>query len=145
MSDETIELVLPGDPKGQGRPKRFTLKNGAQLMHSPKTEWQLGLKLLASQHPPFTTDKHLPLYVEIICYFRRPGSHFRKDGSLKPKAPMRYTSKPDRDNLDKAVCDALEQGGLIPADAAVCDGPVRKFYAPEGDNAPKTVIRLRKA
>lgn len=40
-------------------------------------------------------------------------------------------ARPDRDNLDKLVLDALVQGGLLPDDASVAQGWIAKWYAPK--------------
>ena len=74
-----------------------------------------------------------PLCVNLTFYFPRPKAHFRKNGELKPNAPKWHTSKPDRDNADKAVLDALTNLGLWQDDMQVCDGRIRKFYATPGD------------
>ena len=55
------------------------------------------------------------------------------NGELKPNAPKWHTDKPDRDNADKAVLDALTNLGLWGDDKQVCDGRIRKFYVRPGD------------
>ena len=43
-------------------------------------------------------------------------------------APTRPTGKPDRDNLDKAVCDAITAARVWHDDSQVTDGRIRKRY-----------------
>lgn len=69
-----------------------------------------------------------PLCVNLTFYFPRPKSHFNTKGFLKDKAPKWHTTKPDRDNSDKAVLDALTNLGIWGDDKQVCDGRIRKFY-----------------
>lgn len=70
-----------------------------------------------------------PVRVDITWYFSRP------QYLMKPKAHdgvIPYTAKPDRDNLDKAVLDALKNGGLFRDDAQVYCGMLAKFYVARG-------------
>jgi Holliday junction resolvase RusA-like endonuclease len=50
------------------------------------------------------------------------------------------TSKRDRDNLDKAVLDALTNV-ILTDDKLVYDGRIQKWYA-EGDELPHTKITI---
>jgi Holliday junction resolvase RusA-like endonuclease len=40
----------------------------------------------------------------------------------------RYAKKPDRDNIDKLILDALKRGGILKDDCIVADGLLRKRY-----------------
>lgn len=73
-----------------------------------------------------------PLCVSLTFYFPRPKSHFRVNGELKPNAPIWHTSTPDRDNLDKAVLDALTNLCIWGDDNQVCDGRIKKLYVTTG-------------
>jgi len=56
-----------------------------------------------------------PLRVSITIYFPRPKSHFktgRNANIMRDNAPVWHTSKPDRDNCDKAIMDALTNLGF---------------------------------
>jgi Holliday junction resolvase RusA-like endonuclease len=70
-----------------------------------------------------------PVCVHLTFYFPRPKVHFRANGELKPNAPRWHTTKPDRDNADKAVLDALTNLGIRGDDKQVCDGRIRKLYS----------------
>ncbi len=88
---------------------------------------------VASEAPNIPRPFQGPLCVNLTFYFPRPQGHLRKNGELKPNAPKWHTTKPDRDNCDKAVLDAMTQLGMWLDDKQVCDGRIRKFYVHPGD------------
>lgn len=59
----------------------------------------------------------------------RPKSHWTKSGDLSKSAPLQHVSKPDVDNLAKSTCDALENAGAFPGDAAVTGLTITKRWA----------------
>ena len=83
-----------------------------------------------------------PLRVDLTFFFPRPKAHFRSNGELKPNAPRWHTGKPDRDNSDKAVLDALTNLGIWADDKQVCDGRIQKLYA---TGLPGCLIRISEA
>ena len=58
----------------------------------------------------------------------------------KKMNPPPHTSRPDRDNLEKAIGDALN-GIAWDDDAQICDGNVRKRYGTE----PGIFIKIKEA
>lgn len=67
-----------------------------------------------------------PVYLALTFYMPMPESW-----SAKKKQQMngqRHTTKPDRDNLEKGVCDAFNKI-IWKDDGQICDGPIRKFYS----------------
>lgn len=78
-----------------------------------------------------------PLRCDLVFVMPRP-----KGLIWKTKAMPRlfHASKPDRDNLDKAVMDALK-GLAWNDDAQVCQGSIEKWIA-AGDEQPHVVIRI---
>jgi Holliday junction resolvase RusA-like endonuclease len=77
----------------------------------------------------------------------RPKAHWRTGqhaGMLKVSAPVHHTSKPDMDNLYKAVLDALGEFDGDPAlvwadDAQVAQGQISKRYTRMGEDPGVTV------
>jgi len=81
----------------------------------------------------------------VAVYFKRPKSHFytgKRSDVLRPDAPNFHTSKPDRDNLDKAILDALTNAGIWKDDAQVCAGIITKSYVQFIAGANVTITTL---
>ena len=129
---QLIAFEVFGNPKGQPRPKAFARKFGnGQVMarvYTPGTaeEWKSQIAVAAKEFIPFIPLKG-PIRVDIEFRFSRPKSHYLTRG-IRPDAPFWHTSKPDRDNCEKAVLDALTILGMWDDDAQVCCGEVRKVY-----------------
>lgn len=83
--------------------------------------------------PPLTG----PLRCDLVFVFPRPQAMIWKTREM-PRAW--HAKKPDRDNCDKSVMDALKGIAWID-DAQVCDGSLKKYIA-AGDEQPHVVIRL---
>lgn len=130
-----LSFFASGTPKGQPRVRAFVRGSHAGV-YDPGTadDWKSCVVLAAKQaiagdavRPVFTG----PLRVDLVVVFARPKSHFTSNGFLKPTAPVWHTGKPDRDNLDKGILDALTQIQMWPDDAQVCAGGVTKRFAAE--------------
>lgn len=131
-----ITFYVRGEPKAQPRPRAFARKFGAtwqaRVYDAGTAEgWK---SLVAAAAKPFLPSEPLtgPLMVELCFHMPRPKSHYRtgkRFRELRDDAPTFHTGKPDRDNLEKAVCDALTQVGMWKDDGQVCDGQIRKLYA----------------
>jgi Holliday junction resolvase RusA-like endonuclease len=67
-----------------------------------------------------------PIQVDIDFFLPRPKRLCRKKD---PDGPVPCDAKPDRDNLDKAVLDALTALGAWKDDCQVFNGFVCKWYA----------------
>ena len=140
LKEPDYKLIVYGDPKAQGRP-RTTAKGRFATVYEDKKDRQAKatLAVIVQQKAP----KELlegPLRVDINWFFQRPKSHFgtgKNAGILKMSAPVHYTSKPDRDNLDKRVLDALT-GVFWQDDAQICQGWIQKRYS----DRPRTEIYI---
>ena len=82
-----------------------------------------------------------PVKVDIQVYFERPKKHYTKKG-LRDNAPTWHCSKPDRDNCDKAILDALTDLGVMKDDSQACAGGVTKQYATAETGAQITITEL---
>ncbi len=125
MARYVCHLEVLGDPKPQPRPRAFALHGKARVYDLGTAEGWKGLVGLQAEPQKPSVPLTGPIAVTITFYFRRPKSHFisnKTDRPLKQKAPTYHTNKPDRDNLEKAVLDALKVIGMWRDDCQVCEG-----------------------
>lgn len=75
----------------------------------------------------------------VVAFFPRP-----KARTLKTRPNPRYphTATPDRDNLDKAIQDALQRGGVVKNDSLIFAGRSIKWVC-SGEEEPRTEVVLR--
>ena len=131
-----LSFFVAGLPKAQPRAKARAFGKFAQV-YNPKTadDWKMMVRNEARRALEASGDTRPwegALCVNLTFYFPRPKNHFRSNGELKPNAPKWHTSKPDRDNLDKGVLDALTNLSIWGDDKQVCDGRIKKFYSALG-------------
>ena len=125
---KSVEFFVAGDPKGQPRPRAFA-RGGKARVYDPGTAegWKGQVALAAKAHlPPSPIDR--AAIVHLRFHLPRPRGHFGKAG-LKPTAPEHHVTKPDADNLAKAVLDALVGIGFLRDDRLVRLLLVSKCYA----------------
>lgn len=134
---------MRGTPKAQARPRAFARRVGNSFVArvfdaGSAEEWK---SLIALEVRPFCASPFSgPVALALEFTFARPKKHFGARG-LKPDAPVNHTSKPDLDNLSKAVMDCLTQCGVWTDDSLVCSKRARKMY---GD-VPGCRIAIREA
>jgi Holliday junction resolvase RusA-like endonuclease len=134
----TLSFFVPGTPKAQPRPRAFARNFGgkwqARVYDASTAEgWKAAIAVAAK---PFLPSEPLvgPVELHIDFYMPRPKSHSTKKG-LRPAAPNWHTQKPDIDNLEKAVMDALTQIGMWSDDSQVCVKQTTKFWSSEKSGA----------
>lgn len=128
-----ICFYVTGEPKGQPRPRAFARKFGEQWQarvydaHTAEG-WKSCVAAAWLQNKPagFQTLTG-PLALQLTFFVKRPKAHFLKAG-LRPDAPYYCESKPDADNLSKAVLDCLTRIGAWEDDAQICELLVVKRY-----------------
>jgi len=136
-----LKFFAVGLPKAQPRARARACGRFAQV-YNPKTadDWKTIVRN-ECQNAWDGVQWQGPLKVNILFVLKRPKSHFRAGGQLKPTAPLWHTAKPDRDNLDKSVLDALTNLGVWGDDKQVCDGRIQKRYGP----VPGCLIEIAEA
>lgn len=128
-----IHVFVPGDPKPQPRPRAFARKMGGRFVarvydDSTAEGWKAQIALALK---PWVGTWHAtgPVHLTLQFLFRRPSSHFRRDGvTLTKSAPLAHLGRPDADNLAKAVLDCCTMLGLWDDDSQVTWLIVRKQY-----------------
>ncbi len=131
---QRIAFFVPGLPKAQARPRAFARGGHARVYNAKNAEgWKGSIALAVKEHLP--AAPHLgPVVVDLTFFFPRPQAHFgtgRNANKLKDWAPLYHCKKPDRDNLDKPVLDALKDLGMFKDDGQVFNGVLRKYYVTE--------------
>lgn len=122
-----VEFWVSGNPAPQPRP-RMTRRGHA---YNPPTadEWKKAVRTAWAETGAATFLEGISIRLSI--YMERPKSHLGKRG-LKPSAPVKHTSKPDADNLAKAIMDALENAGAFKNDSQAYAVNIWKQWATPG-------------
>ena len=81
-----------------------------------------------------------PVTMSAVFLFNRPAGHFRKDGSLKPSAPVHMAVRPDISKLLRSTEDALSKL-LYEDDSRIVSTSAMKRYC-TGTERPGAVITL---
>lgn len=138
-----IVFAAPIVPRGQPAPRAmaFLGANGKPTARTfqPKdaAQWKSDLRTYAQDHQPGTPIDE-PVRLDILAVLPRPQNRFRKKD---PSGLIPCTSKPDADNIRKAVQDALNKVWWRD-DALIVCGQTLKVYA-EKDGHPRLVLRVR--
>jgi Holliday junction resolvase RusA-like endonuclease len=135
---KTMKFRAVGHPVGQPR-ARSTIRRGKggkvfSGVYDPGTAdyWKTIIRNTATAEWDRVAFKG-PTRVDWTTFFARPKSHFKRNGDLKENAPRWHEGKPDRDNLDKALLDALVNAGILSDDKQVCTGTLTKAYVVPGE------------
>lgn len=129
-------IYVVGEAKPQPRARCATSKidRGKRYMYTPTTGagWKYQVTLAAAKFSElFGAPICKPCQVDLTFFFERPRSHWvrrREYKVISPKAPIYKSNKPDRDNLDKLVLDALTCAGVFSDDAVVVAGTIIKKF-----------------
>lgn len=133
MTDRTrqaavITFRVWGTPKGQPRPRAFA-HQGRVRVYTPGTAEAWKSQIAQAAQPWHGARIAGPVFLKVEFLMPRPRAHVRRDGSVRPSAPGWHTTRPDIDNLLKAVLDALTTIGLWADDAAITEIIAQKRYA----------------
>jgi Holliday junction resolvase RusA-like endonuclease len=126
---DILQFWVPGVPKAQPRVKACRRGNHAGV-YDPGTadEWKKLVGAGALAH--WNRAQFLgPLKLVLLFGMQRPKAHFNRHGDVKPGVSVWHQSKPDADNLAKAVMDALTQLKVWVDDSQVVRLDVGKIYA----------------
>jgi len=125
----TFTLNIPGEPRGQGRPRFARTTSGVTTYTDSETKgYQNLIRTMANIARVRMIDG--PVSIAIVAYFEIPKSA-TKTKRAEMRAGLTYpTKRPDIDNLAKAVLDALNSIAFKD-DAQVCELTIRKRWADE--------------
>lgn len=120
----SISIMVKGHPIAQPRP-RAMIRGGKVHVYNKDTSkaWKESIMIGFRKYSNLEIDS--PVRVVIGYYFKRPKSLLRKKDLFDP---FPHTKKPDLDNLDKAVLDALTELGVWKDDSLVYSLHSAKYY-----------------
>lgn len=129
MGVRLITFVVPGQPQGKGRPRVGRVGANARLFTPAKTVAYEGLIAHAAQTAMAGRAMFEgPVAVEMALHCQVPASWSKRKQADALAGRVRPTTKPDADNVVKAVFDGCN-GVLWRDDVQVVDARVRKVYA----------------
>lgn len=131
-----ITIVIPGQPIGKGRPR---FGNGRTYTPAKTETWTAKAVHNIKQQ---TKERGIdgPVLIDWVAVFARPKRMLTKKWHNRREL---HTVKPDRDNLDKAVLDALTKAGVLKDDCQVTDGHICKRYADRVE-APHVLVIIKR-
>ena len=146
--DYDYEFTIDCEPKAQGRPRSRIIQPKDKsrppfvlIYDDPKSaKAKLLFAVEARQYAPEKLIDQA-IRVDTTFYMPRPKSHYgtgRNSDKLKDSAPTFHIKKPDRDNFDKLVLDALT-GVIWTDDSIVCKGFIEKVYA----RKPRVEVKIK--
>lgn len=113
-----------GTPKGQPRVRRS--KSGGVYTPDSAKEWKEAIQLEANIRTRLHCSRiEGAVRVDERFFFPCP-ARLERESALRL---IPHAAKPDRDNCDKVVLDALTQIGAFKDDAQVAAGVIEKWYA----------------
>ena len=121
-----IDIRVLGEPKGQPRPRAFRRGNRAAVYDPGTAEGWKSLIAVALRDCTPQIPHDGPVCVTARFLMPRPKRLMRK---RDPDTELLHTSKPDTDNLIKAVLDVCTQLSVWNDDSQVVDVFVQKRYA----------------
>lgn len=146
-----LELTVPCTPVAQPRVRARIAKTrkGKAFVHMYTPAKADGFKdaliLAMRAHKEFPAAPwEGPIGFTCEIFFERPDRLNRK---CDPTGAIRHTSKPDWDNVAKAICDAGTTAGLWKDDAQLCRAVIDKWYVAKGHRAGVwiTIERLQES
>jgi len=142
VSDSTgkpFECLIPGPPIGKGRPRGTSIGGHVRLYTPQKTaDWERAAALLMRQAWRQAPCEEM-VDVEIVAVFHRPKRLLRKKD---PECRIWHGSKPDIDNVEKCVLDAMVMAGVIRDDSQVVSIRAISVYASKSEG-PGLHVRMR--
>ncbi len=129
----TLTFAVRGKPQGKGRP-RFT-RSGRAYTPKKTADYE---ELIRSCYRLQCRDKKLPegvpLRLRITAYFPIPKNTPKAERRAMAEGSIKPAKKPDGDNIEKAVADALN-GTAYGDDRMIVSASWEKLYAADEEHA----------
>lgn len=133
-----ITFTVPGEPRGKGRP-RFNKATGHTYTDSETRAYEEKIAAYYRKaHGAFCWPETAFISVEVTAYLPIPKGATKAQRAGMEEKRILPSRKPDVDNIEKAVLDALN-GFAYKDDARVCRTSCAKFYGAE----PRVEITMK--
>lgn len=115
-----ITFIIRGEPVAKGR-GRMTIVNGKPRQYTPKKTrtWEQHAAVCAAEAMEDYPPVECAVRLTITASFPIPASWPKWKKELALAGEVHHTSRPDEDNISKAVKDALTMAGVWKDDAQV--------------------------
>lgn len=123
-----MKLLILGNPIGKGRP-RVTTRGGFARAYTPRRTADYESEVVHSYNSQIPSKYQLegPIQADIKAYFKIPNANKKETHKMIANI-TKHTHKPDIDNIEKSVLDALN--GLAYADdSQIVKLTAEKFYS----------------
>lgn len=158
MTDvDCVAFCVEGNPKplarailsrGKGRSNKVWLRDPGK---ESKAEFRAAVQRCGifgeGGQPRILFDAKTPIVVDIAFHVKTPQDHFVNrnlaGGQIKASALTKWPTRPDIDNLDKFVLDAL-QGFLFANDSQVVRQTLYKGYHHEPPFVGRTTVSIHR-
>ena len=144
LEDRKITFIVPGDVKGQGRPRAVIRGSHASVYERDEDKSYKGLiQLHASEamrkkgYDHFAEPMPDGISVELLCYVRIPKSMPKKNIEKALRGEICPMRKPDLDNVLKAALDAMNSV-VYKDDKDVTKTMVCRYYS----DRPRLSVRV---
>lgn len=125
---KTVTFVVPGNPQGKGRPRVGKVGNHARMFTPAKTvNYENLISLVAQEAMQGRALITGPVLCELDITVAIPQSWSKKRKLMALQGEIFPTTKPDKDNVIKAVYDGIN-GIVWKDDVQAVDGYQRKRY-----------------
>lgn len=123
-----IRFTVPGEPVGKGRPRAFRMGNGVR-MHTPEktARYENLVAMAAQQAMAGKAPMDGAVAVDMLLVTVPPASWAKKKRAAALAGEIHPTTKPDCDNVLKAIADACN-GIVWGDDKQITDVAIRKRY-----------------
>lgn len=120
---KVFRFEVPGKPQGKARPR---LGRGHTYTPQKTTEYEMLVRNAYLKAGGKLVNG--PVEVHVVALFEPPKSVSKKERQAMLRGEIPYTKRPDKDNIDKVIFDALN-GVAYPDDSYIVGGSSYKYYA----------------
>ena len=136
---ESLKFVVPGEPRGKGRPRFRNLGKFVQTYTDKETVMYENLVKMSyvTEYGNTIYNNGEQLKVVIKSFQSIPKSESKKKRELMLSGKLRPTKKPDADNICKSVLDGLNKAAYLD-DTQVVELVCEKYYS----DSPRVEVEI---